>query len=68
MIRPYLITVIKLFLLTNLINSSYIFDALHNSDDKYYQASILNITNVERRYVYNDDFQKNITEIYVKGI
>ncbi len=67
MMRPCILTIIKYFSLIILTHSSYIYEALHNSVDKFEEIMILNTTQVETRLVYNDDFQKNMTQKYVKG-
>jgi hypothetical protein len=67
MMRPCFLTIIKYFSLIILTHSSYIYEALHNSEDKFYEIMILNTTQVETRLVYNDDFQLNMTQKYVKG-
>ncbi len=58
--------VIIYFSLIILINSSYIYEALHNSENKFDQIMICNTTEVETRIVYNDDFQQNLTQKFVK--
>ena len=65
--KPHFYLLVIYFSLIIFTQSSYIYDAIHNSENKFEEIMILNTTQVETRLVYNDDFQLNMTQKYVKG-